>query len=330
MGTVHEHLETFPFDAAPRVFERKEELLLAEPLPAPIKRYRDHPPIEVVHFTPTYVEQPFAHPRGVYESEFLRVEWQTMNNRQPFYHRNCDVDEMSYQVCGERTLMTDLGTAELRTGDFSRLPVGCAHDNYGREDIHLLFYTPAPVAELISEDRRAGLVIPAFPGWEAETVNELITECLGGPGNDIVMAPADERLILEQVEREAEPLKVLHPEATAPGTTWLYRSGLIKIGRAYAESSDGRVYRRVRNAEEIQYQISGHRTLVTQRGTLLLEPGDFVRIPVGVAFTSIHPEPSAHITLSSAREVPQVSEGTRRGERLPVAELDRLREGIGR
>ncbi|HEX2312459.1 MAG TPA: hypothetical protein VHJ17_01920 [Thermomonospora sp.] len=330
MATVHEHLETFPFDAQPRVFERREELLLAEPLPAAKKRFRDHPPIEVVHFTPTYVEQPFAHPRGVYESDFLRLEWQTMNNRQPFYHRNMDVDEMSYQVTGERTLMTDLGTVELTPGDFSRLPVGCAHDNYGREDIHLLFYTPAPVAELRPEVRRGELVIPPFPGWEAETVNELTTECLGGPGHDVVMAQADERLILEQVKHETDPIKVLRPDPTAAGTTWLYRSHLIMIGRTYAEASAGRVYRRIRNAEEIQYQISGTRTLVTQRGTVLLEPGDFVRIPVGIAFTSIHPEPSAHLTLVSGREVPQVHEGTRTAERVPVEELERLREEIGR
>jgi len=52
----------------------------------------------VVHFPVEYRQQPFAPPRGVYENDKLRVEWQTMDNRQPFYTANCDVDEISYQI----------------------------------------------------------------------------------------------------------------------------------------------------------------------------------------------------------------------------------------
>jgi uncharacterized cupin superfamily protein len=327
MGTVHEHFETFPFDAPPRVFERQEELLLSEPLMPPDgrKRWRDHPEIQVVHFPPHYIDQPFAHPRGVYESDFMRLEWQTMNNRQPFYHRNCDVDEMSYQVTGVRTLMTDLGSVDLVPGDFSRLPVGVAHDNFGREDIHILFYVPAPVTEAHPEYRTSEVVIPPFEGWEPVITNELITECLAGPGHDVVMAPTDELTLLEHAKEEQERLRILKPDDTAPGTTWLYKSSHVFIGRTFAASSDGRVYRRVRNADEIQYQLSGQRTLVTQRGTVLLEPGDFVRVPVGIAFTSIHHEPSAHLTVVSARELPQVAETTKTAEQVPADEIERLR-----
>ncbi|WP_067479106.1 hypothetical protein [Actinomadura hibisca] len=326
MSAVHEHFETFPFTAAPRVFLREEELLLAGPLAAADgrKRWRDHPPIEVVHFPPEYVEQPFAHPRGVYESAHLRLEWQTMNNRQPFYHRNCDVDEMSYQVAGVRSLMTDLGSVDLVPGDFSRLPVGVAHDNYGREDIHVLFYVPAPVSEAHPADRVSEVLIPPFDGWEPVVTNELITECLGGTGHDIVMAPMDELTLLEHAKTETERLQILRP-ADTPGTTWLYRSADVLIGRVWNEASDGRVYRRIRNAVEIQYQLSGERTLVTQRGTVRLVPGDFVQIPVGVAFTSVHAEPSAHIVLDSARELPRVAEATKVAERLPAARIEELR-----
>lgn len=326
MGTVHERFETFPFDAPPRVFVRREELLLAEPLTPPDgrKRWRDHPEIQVVHFPPEYVAQPFAHPRGVYESDFMRLEWQTMNNRQPFYHRNCDVDEMSYQVTGVRSLMTDLGSVDLVPGDFSRLPVGVAHDNFGREDIHILFYVPAPVAEAHPHYRTSEVTTPPFEGWEPVVTNELITECLAGPGHDVVMAPTDELALLEHAKEESERLRILKP-ADAAGTTWLYTSSHVLIGRTFNASSDGRVYRRIRNADEIQYQLDGRRTLVTQRGTVALEPGDFVRIPVGVAFASVHHGPSAHLTVASARELPQVAETTKTAERLPADEIERLR-----
>ncbi len=63
------------------------------------------PPLSVVHYPQEYREVSFAPPRGVYENDEIRVEWQTMNSRQPFYHRNCGVDEISYQSAGERTLM---------------------------------------------------------------------------------------------------------------------------------------------------------------------------------------------------------------------------------
>lgn len=52
----------------------------------------------------------------------LRVERQQMRGRQPFWHRNVDVDELSFQCAGERTLLTELGSCELRAGDWSRIP----------------------------------------------------------------------------------------------------------------------------------------------------------------------------------------------------------------
>src|SRR5579884_2643034 len=143
MTIVQEHLDTFPFDAPPRVLARREELLIAEALPSPNRPPRIFPPIEAIHFPAEFEPAEFAHPRGVYESDFIRIEWQTMGGfRQPFYHRNCDVDELSYQVFGQRTLMTEHGTVELTAGDFARIPVTVAHDNYGRDDIHILFYIP--------------------------------------------------------------------------------------------------------------------------------------------------------------------------------------------
>ena len=45
MGTVREVLDTFPFTAAPLVLQRREELLLAEPLPSPMKLWHDRPPL---------------------------------------------------------------------------------------------------------------------------------------------------------------------------------------------------------------------------------------------------------------------------------------------
>jgi len=328
MSIIKEVLDVFPFAAAPRVLQRDEELLLAEPSPgpAPVKLWQDQAPLEAVHFAPEYAPVKFAPPRGVYESDHLRVEWQTMNFRQPFYHRNCDVDELSFQIWGERTLMTELGTVEHVPGDFSRIPRGVAHDNYGREQSHLLFYIPAPVEELQAPVRSSELTLPPFPGWEAAPNNELTTECLGGPEHDVAISPIDELLLLEQAARETDRIHVLRAAEDTTGTTWLYRSTQVMIGRTHRPIADGREYRRHLDVDEIQYQISGRRTLVTQRGTLRLEPGDFVRIPVGCAFASIHAEASAHITLVSTFPIPQFAPTSKTAEPITAAALERLRQ----
>jgi len=323
MKLVREHIDAFPFEASPYVLERREELLLGDPLPSPGRRYREYPLIEVAHLGAAYEERAFAPPVGVYESADIRIEWQNMNGRQPFYHRNTGVDELSFQVCGERTLITELGTVELRPGDFSRIPNGVAHDNFGRQDVHLLFYVPGPVRELTPAIRKAEYLNMPFPGWAPAVLNELTTEGVGGPGQDLALTPVDEALLLQHAKQDAERINVLHPEGH--GLQWLYRSEAVAIGRSRKASDDGAVYTRHRDACEVQYQIQGERTLVTQRGCVHLVPGDFVQIPRGIAFTSMHSGPSEHLALASTSSIPLVAPALRQGSRLLPNELAQLR-----
>ncbi|MFI2238392.1 hypothetical protein [Streptomyces chrestomyceticus] len=324
MSTVTESIETVCSDAPSRTVERDEHLLLSPPHPSPfpVELWRDHEPLGVVHFPVEYEAVPFAPPRGLYESARLRVEWQTMDNRQPFYHRNCDVDEISYQIAGERTLMTELGVVEHRPGEFSRLPRGVAHDNYGRRESHLLFYSPAPVREVRAAIRRSEAVFPPFPGWEVGKVNEAVTQCMGTPGHDITVAPVDELRLLRQVHREEERLQVL-TGAQEPGLTWLYSGAGFRLGTVRLQPGGRRTYRRTLDADEIQYQISGRRTLVSQRGIVDLGPGDCVRIPLGIAHADVGDETSRHIALFSDRELPQVAETTRTAEPYTPERLER-------
>jgi quercetin dioxygenase-like cupin family protein len=301
---------------------RDEHLLLSpphEPKMA-LKLWHDHPPLTVVHYPQEYRAQPFAPPRGVYENDEVRVEWQTMDNRQPFYHRNCDVDEISYQIAGERTLMTELGVIEHRPGEFSRIPRGVGHDNYGRAESHLLFYLPAPVTELVPPDRESQAVFPPFPGWQPGAVNEAITQCMGTPGHDITVFPVDERRLLDHVHHGDARMHVLR--AGSEGVTWLYRTERVRLGMAALTPGAERRYRRTLDADEIQYQVRGHRTLLTQRGVVELGPGDFVRIPLGLAHASVVREPGEHVVLLSHLELPQVAETTRTAEQYATDRLD--------
>jgi mannose-6-phosphate isomerase-like protein (cupin superfamily) len=312
MGTVTEQLCTIGSGGPLRTVERDEELLLAQRYPGgfPVKGINEREPLAIVHYPQEYAAQPFAPPRGVYESGQLRVEWQTMDNRQPFYHRNCDVDEIGYQIAGPRTLMTELGVIEHRPGEFSRIPRGVAHDNYGRQESHLLFYIPAPVAEERAPARDSQPVFPPFPGWQPGNVNEAVTECMGALGHDIAVFPADEQLLLGHVDTTAERLHVLRGD-DEPGVSWLYATRSFRLGTVLLRASAGSTYRRNLDADEVQYQVSGRRTLVSQHGLAELGPGDFVRVPLGVAYTSVAAEESRHLTLLSDRALPQVAETSR-------------------
>lgn len=327
MDTVTEVLALIGSDEPVRTLERDERLLLAPPHPSdlPFTPWHDQEPLSVVHFPHEHMAQPFAAPRGVYENDQLRVEWQTMHNtRQPFYHRNCDVDELSYQIAGDRTLITELGVVEHRPGEFSRIPRGVAHDNHGRQESHLLFYAPAPVIEEGEAVRTSAAVFPPFPGWRPGPVNEAVTQCMGTPGHDIAVFPVDEQRLLERVYVDTDRLRVLVRPRT-PGTTWHYRSRCFRLGSVLQPATDGREYRRTLDADEVQYQISGRRTLVSQHGVVELGPGDFVRIPLGVAHSSIAAGQTEHLILLSDRNLPQVAPTTRTAQQCTPELLAALR-----
>ena len=198
MGQVIELFDTFPFVEPPRRLLRDELALLSPAVPkAPGVKWDPIPPLKTVHFDQDYQDGVFLPPRVLWEGVSGRIEWQQMNFRQPMYHRNLDVDELSYQIRGDRTLMTELGTVELRPGDLVRIPVGVAHDNYGRRQSHILWYVPAPIRDLAPSVRQGEKLIPPFEGWTAQTVNEVHTDCLGGRHCDTAVQLSDETLLLD-------------------------------------------------------------------------------------------------------------------------------------
>ena len=129
MHQVTEILDAYPVSDELLTLQRDEDHLFTKPRLGPIKLL-EHENIAKVHFPVVYEPSKFARPMGVYASNFLRIEWQKMNFRQPFYHRNADVDEMSYQVYGSQTLMTELGSVDLAPGDFK--PHSCRYSSRQR------------------------------------------------------------------------------------------------------------------------------------------------------------------------------------------------------
>jgi hypothetical protein len=295
---VTEVLDGIPVDDSIREIQRDEKLLHIWPESEPLKIWRKFEPLGVISLPMHHVPGPFAPPQGVFRSDYIHIEYQKMNGRQPFYHRNTDADEITYQAFGKRTVLTELGSADYAIGDMARIPVGVAHDNYAQEDVHIIFYIPQGVLENVVPYRSTEYLMPPFPGWEAKESGsiEFITEHLSEIGTDCSTFYTDEQMLLDNAKTQPERMAFVRSSVSG-SLEWLYKGENVWLGIQNFENSDGKVYTRHRMADELQIQTMGKRTLITQRGTLQIEPGDFVSIPLGCAFTSVAHEANGYISV---------------------------------
>jgi uncharacterized cupin superfamily protein len=307
MTIVSEVIDGFPEERPLLEIERDETRMYQTPEPWMLRFVtREAAPVAIYKVPHVYEPMQYAPPRGVFEGSIMRLEWQNMNGRQPFYHRNADVDEITYQICGERTQMTEFGTIEFTRGQFSCIPAGVGHDNYGREDIHLIFYVRGPTTLCLPPLMEGELRIPPFPGWKQAPMLELSTRGMGALGCDVAYSMIDEPLLLKAAERSEARMQLAQALGRLGETEWVYKSAQVWIGHTSLERTTARSYRRHMCADEIQYQISGERTLVTQRGVVTLHPGEFVSIPLGCAFASTTTGASKHLSILTPETVPPV------------------------
>ncbi len=312
MAIVAQTISGGLMDLPVRMIDR-DEARLFEPPPAAAMRFLapNLAPLAVYTFPVAYEHVPFAPPRGVFEGQTLRLEWQTIDGRQPFFHRNADVDEIGYQVCGERTLMTECGTIEFEPGQFARIPLGVAHDNYGREDIHLIFYMHGPARACVKPVGYGEHRVPPFPGWQAKTMVETTTVGLGGPGGSIAYSMADEQLLLDAAKNTEHRLEVLAPSGPPGELEWVYRAPKVWIGHTRLERTTMRRYQCDLSGDEIQFQAEGTRTIVSQRGVVTLNAGEFTLIPRGCAYANLAGGASRHLSVLTEESVPPAIQPSR-------------------
>ena len=248
-----------------------------------------------------------------------------MQGRQPFYHRNTDVDEISYHAYGQRQVITELGSVDLEIGDMARIPVGVAHDNRAEGDVHLIFYIPQGVQEEVPPYRTSDYAMPPFEGWEGGSSIEFITDSLSALGSDVSTFYTDEKALLDNAKTSTERIQIMRSSGVE-GLEWLYKSENIWMGFTLFSSSDGKTYTRHRHAYEVQIQVKGKRLLITQRGTLQIEPGDAVSIPLGTAFTSVASEENKYITILMRYPAPAKMEYSKMAEPTTEELIEKTRK----
>lgn len=133
-------------------------------------------------------------------------------------------------------------------------------------------------------------------------------------------------LLLEQVHSESERLQVMHPEPVPNETEWVWKGADHWVGLVRITDSDGRVYTRHRNADEVQYQVSGTRLLISANGVVEMKPGTFVHLPVGVAYASIVSGDSRHLATVSRYKLDSVYEGATDSEKWSLEQIDEYRK----
>ena len=295
---VTERLDGIPVSNDVREIQREESLLHIWPdpdIPAPMKIWKKYERLGVMHLPLKHVPGEFRPPRGIFESNYIHVEYQAMNGRQPFYHRNTHVEEITNHADGKRDVLTELGTVSLEVGDLSRIPIGCAHDNHAERDVHIIFYAP-DLKESVNPYRSSEYLMPPYEGWKGTQSIEFVTSEMSAIGTDVSTFYTEEQLLLDNAKTSSERMQVVKSSGDK-GVEWLYKSPNIWLGFNLLGPDNGSVYTRHRMADEVQIQISGKRWLVTQRGSVEMHPGDSVSIPLGCAFTSITQEDCKYLTL---------------------------------
>ena len=142
--------------------------------------------------------------------------------------------------------------------------------------------------------------MPPFRDWVAKDSIEFITDHLSALGSDCSTFYTSEQMLLDNAKDITERMSIVRSSKKGKTWTevdWQFTSKNVWLGVSTFEKSDGSVYVRHRMADELQIQTKGRRSLVTQRGTLQVEPGDFLCVPLGCAFTSIAHEDNSYLTV---------------------------------
>lgn len=321
---VTERLDGLPETDTYKDIQRDEAMLHRWPEPGSMKIWSSYEPLKAISLPMQHIKGPFAPPQGVFRSDFIHIEYQKMNGRQPFYHRNTDCDEISYHIAGERTVVTELGCVNLNVGDMARIPVGTAHDNIANEDVHLIFYLDEGTKEATVPYRSTEYRMPPVPDWKPVDSIEFITDSLSLVGSDVSTFYTSEQMLLDYAGSTDQRMAVVR-HSGSDGVQWMYKNDNTWIGVTKMDKNDGAIYTRHRKAYELQLQTRGRRTLVSQRGTLQIEPGDCLVIPLGTAFTSIAGEENEYITMLMRQAPEAKKEFSKTADRASKETLSKLR-----
>jgi mannose-6-phosphate isomerase-like protein (cupin superfamily) len=193
----------------------------------------------------------------------VRVEVMTTKSPSETAHEEMDGwSEVHIQVENQRVSRTPQGETSLDPSDLLVVPAGTSHESFGDE----------PSTRLIVRTRRPVQVAKGYPEKDGSSEGGLIH-----------LRPSQ---VTESIEEGASGGK--HFELVANED--------IMIETTF-RSDDQRIYHRGYNQDEVHFQLSGRRATRTSQGEYLLETGDMLLIPPGVAHRNVGGMPTIRIVL---------------------------------
>ena len=102
--------------------------------------------MDVVH-APDYTDGTVEPPPILYQNDDMIVEFTKQIGPQSIgWHRGADMDELTIQLKGRRSIKSEAGTVKLGPGDMNVIPRGIAHSHDGdKNDEHVIIYTKKPL-----------------------------------------------------------------------------------------------------------------------------------------------------------------------------------------
>jgi mannose-6-phosphate isomerase-like protein (cupin superfamily) len=193
----------------------------------------------------------------------VRIELMTTKSPSETPHEEADGwSEVHIQVENQRVSRTQQGEIALEPSDLLVVPAGTSHESFGDE----------PSTRLIVRTRRPLQVAKGYPEQDASSQDGLIH-----------LRPS---AVTESIEEGASGGK--HFE--------LVVNEDIMIETTF-RSDDQRIYHRGYDQDEVHFQLSGRRATRTSQGEYLLETGDMLLIPSGVAHRNVGGMPTIRIVL---------------------------------
>lgn len=289
--SIKEFATRYGRSGPPTFFERDHEALVgaAKPSRRAIPVFRPFDMIGEPH-----------KPVVIWQNVDAKFGVESMAGPEPYFRRNLDFDEITFQWAGHTRLECEYGTFEIGPGESTLIPAGISHRHIGTPDsLRVFVHTNEPVEVTLGEDKMV-------------THTEFEVTRIGGPslGNGAVTTPKDtvtERMYLweepEEIDELERPYEDLVGGATlgrgmqkirvfdffesrtgvdkGPGPTF-YVSPTFHA-ETYNTAGDMLAFHRGLDSDETWWQFCGESTNESEFGKFMLLPGEANHAPPGIA-----------------------------------------------
>jgi quercetin dioxygenase-like cupin family protein len=255
-------------------------------------------------------------PMVVFQNIDVRFGVESLAGAAPYFRRNLDFDDITFQWAGHSTLECEYGTFELAPGGSVLVPAGVAYRINGSPgSLRVFAHCTEPVEVTMGEDKLVthtefdvsrvggpalgsksevgltGMVIEKMYHWEDGEVDELARPAEGMVGTAVSGRGMQQIRVFDFFDSRTG--------VGGPGPTF-YASPAFHA-EAYNTEGDMLAFHRGLDSDESWWQFSGGSTNESEYGVFPLSPGEVNHAPPGIAHRVIGTPEFLRLVLYSKR-----------------------------